>query len=150
MSHFELHLGDRLHQIRFNLYDPTIVGQMLLNSHADIDRFYKMGYREENPTAKIRLEDKRIAEALLDGRKPSSPRVQASPPPPAAAPMADPRGQDADAPSQQNPDPQKSCNDLHVLPAEILNNHVRSAGIKALPAEAKPHRLPALRQKPSQ
>src|SRR5262249_41155916 len=87
------------------------IGQMLLNSHADIDRFYKMGYHEENPTAKIRLEDKRIAEALLDGRAPVPSRNKVSAPasstPPAQPQTAEQSAEEPDSLKDKPPDRQK-------------------------------------------
>jgi hypothetical protein len=106
-------LGNLLRELTLKRIDRkdaiamAYIGQLLLNSHADIDRFYKLGFHEENPTAKIRLADKRIQEALCDGRDPSPRRTEASPP---AATPPPPEPQSADETkslSETSPDPQK-------------------------------------------
>ena len=94
-----LFLGNLLREFSLKRIDRrdaiamAYIGQLLLNSHAAIDRLYAAGFHEENPTAKILLQEKRELEISLDPRRqpgPNAPSAPASTNSPAVAQPGEP------------------------------------------------------------
>ena len=64
------------------------IGQLLLNSHANLDRFHKYGFSEKDCIAERVLEQKRQLEIALNPRAPQpSNATQSSNPNPASSPQ---------------------------------------------------------------